>query len=158
MLRGKMPHFRLTSVAQKRLCLSSLLCRREAGEKEKESARGTTGRGTRVRETLAFFFFPSSSARFLFFDYCCHCWDTQREPRRRRAVRKVKMIAAIFSKRVSFELFFIARVQLHDVLSGIAYRLTFTASPYKTFVMSLSQVNMKKRERRTKHQDINAPL
>ena len=74
-----MPHFRLTSVAQKRLCLSSLLCRREVREKEKESARGTTGRGTRVRETLAFFFFPSSLARFLFFDYCYLCWDTPRE-------------------------------------------------------------------------------
>ena len=44
-----MPHFRLTSVAQKRLCLSSLLCRSEVGEKEKESAPGATGRGTRGR-------------------------------------------------------------------------------------------------------------
>jgi len=106
MLRRKMPHFRVTSVAQKTLCLSSLLCRREAGEKEKESARGTTGRGTRGRETLALFFFPSSPVRFLFFDYCCFCWDTTREPRRRRAERKVKMIAAIFSKRIIFELFY----------------------------------------------------
>ena len=43
------------------------------------------------------------------------------------------MIAAIFSKRIIFELFFIASMQLHDVLPGIAYRLAFTASPYKTF-------------------------
>ena len=65
------------------------------------------------------------------------------------------MIAAIFSKGISFELFFIASMQLRDVLSGTAYRLTFTASPYKTFVMNVLPVNMKKRDRRTKHQDIN---
>ena len=39
MLRGKMPHFRLTSVAQKRLCLSSLFCRRRLGRKKKKALR-----------------------------------------------------------------------------------------------------------------------
>ena len=67
------------------------------------------------------------------------------------------MIAAIFSEGISFELFFIASMQLRDVLSGMANRLTFTASRYKTFVMNLSQVNMNQRDRRTKQQDINTP-
>ena len=38
----------------------------EAGEKEKESARGTIGRGKR-EETSALSLFPSSPVRFLFF-------------------------------------------------------------------------------------------
>ena len=53
------------------LSLSSpeaFLCCREAGEKEKESARGAMVRGK----------------SFLFFDYCYFYWDTQREPLRRR--------------------------------------------------------------------------
>ena len=58
---------------------ASLRCR-EAGEKEKESA-GHDGRG---KTAPAFYLFPSSPARFLFFDYCYFYWDTQREPLRRR--------------------------------------------------------------------------
>ena len=154
MLRGKMPHFRLTSVAQKRLCLSSLLCRREVGEKEKESARA--GReGGREKERLSPFSSSHRPPRAFYFSIIAIFVGIPRENRRRRAERKVKMIAAIFSKGISFELFFIASMQLRDVLSGIAYRLTFTASPYKTFVMNVLPVNMKKRDRRTKHQDIN---
>ena len=44
---------------------ASLYCG-EAGEKEKESARGTIGRGKR-EETPALSLFPSSPVRFLFF-------------------------------------------------------------------------------------------
>ena len=55
-----------------------------AGEREKESARGTMGRGKR---RTTFFLFPSFPARFLFFFYYCYFyWDTQREPLRRREI------------------------------------------------------------------------
>ena len=39
------------------------------------------GSGTReeTREAPFFSLFPSFPARFLFFDYCYFCWDTQRE-------------------------------------------------------------------------------
>ena len=57
------------------------LCSREPEEKEKESARGTMGRG---KTAPAFSLFPSSPVRFLFFDYCYFYWDTQREPLRGR--------------------------------------------------------------------------
>jgi len=40
MLRGKMPHFRLTSDAQKRLCLSSLLYRQNGTSVSQESLKG----------------------------------------------------------------------------------------------------------------------
>ena len=43
------------------------LCCGEAGEKEKESARGMMGRGKREKLFPAFFLFPSSPARFQFF-------------------------------------------------------------------------------------------
>ena len=47
----------------------SLYCG-EAGEKEKESARGHDGKGEERREAPAASLFPSSPARFLFFvDY-----------------------------------------------------------------------------------------
>ena len=59
----------------------AFLCSREAGEKEKESARDTMGRG---KTASAFSIFPSFPARFLFFDYCYFYWETQREPLRRR--------------------------------------------------------------------------
>ena len=52
--------------AGKEMVLSSaeaLLCSREAGEKEKESARGTMGRG---KTAPAFSLFPLSPARFYF--------------------------------------------------------------------------------------------
>ena len=71
-------------LAGKEMVLSSaeaFLCSREAGEKEKESARGTMGRG---RTAPAFSLFPSSPARFLFFDCCYFYWETLREPLRRR--------------------------------------------------------------------------
>ena len=58
-------------------------CCEEAGEKEKESARGTMGRGKRED---GFPPFPSSyrpTRAFFFFDYCYFHWDTQREPLRR---------------------------------------------------------------------------
>ena len=56
----------------------AFLCFREAGEKGKES-RGTMGSGKRgeTREPPVFSLFPSFPARFLFFDYCYFCWDTQ---------------------------------------------------------------------------------
>ena len=63
------------------------LCRREAGEKEIESARGTVGRGKREKRLPSF---PSSHlpppppSHFLFFDYCYFYCDTQQEPLRRR--------------------------------------------------------------------------
>ena len=64
------------------------LCLREAGEKEKESARGTMGREKiyerLIREAPILSLFPSSSARLLFFHYCYFYWDTQWEPLRRR--------------------------------------------------------------------------
>ena len=41
------------------------LCRSEAGEKEKENAR-QYGKG----KAPVFYFFPSSPARLLFFNYC----------------------------------------------------------------------------------------
>ena len=60
------------------------LCCGEAGEKEKERARGMMGRGKREEPFPAFSLFPSSPARFLVFDYCYFYRDTQREPLRRR--------------------------------------------------------------------------
>ena len=51
-----------------RAALSSVetsLCRSEAGEKEKENAR-QYGKG----KAPVFYFFPSSPARLLFFNYC----------------------------------------------------------------------------------------
>ena len=60
------------------------LYRREAVEREKEDTRGTMGR--EKRRSQVFHLFPSSPARFLFFDYCYFYWDTQREPLRRREV------------------------------------------------------------------------
>ena len=59
----------------------------EAGEKEKESARGVMGRGKREQRLFAFSLFPSFPARFpFFFDYCYFYRDTQREPLWRREV------------------------------------------------------------------------
>ena len=56
------------------------LCRREAGAKEKESARGTMGREREEKRLFpAFSFFPTSTARFLFLDYYNFYWDTQHE-------------------------------------------------------------------------------
>ena len=49
-------------------CLSSFLCRMEAGEEGTESAQGTMGRWKRGRETPAFSLFPPFPARFLYFD------------------------------------------------------------------------------------------
>ena len=46
---------------------ASLWCR-EAGEREKKKALGMMGRGKRERK--GFSLFPSSPARYLFFDYC----------------------------------------------------------------------------------------
>ena len=59
-------------------------CCGEAGEKEKESARGMMGRGKREEPFPAFSLFPSSTRAFNFFDYCYFYRDTQREPLRRR--------------------------------------------------------------------------
>ena len=73
-------HIKLFILAQK-MCfcwfspLSSAkpsLCRRGAGEKEKESARGTMGRGKREERREAFSLFPSSPGRFLFFHLYCY--------------------------------------------------------------------------------------
>ena len=55
---------------------------REVGEKEKESVREVMGRAK--KGSGAFSLFPSPLARFLFFDHCYFCWDTQREPLWRR--------------------------------------------------------------------------
>ena len=55
----------------------------EAGERKKESAR-ENGKGKEKKRGSSLF--PSSLARFLFFDYCYFYWDTQREPLRRREV------------------------------------------------------------------------
>ena len=51
-------------------------------------ARGARWEGEREKRSLSFnvLFFPSSPARFLFFDYCFFYWDIQREPLRRREV------------------------------------------------------------------------
>ena len=57
------------------------LCCGEAGEKEKESAQGTMGRGERA-PTVSLF--PSSPVRFLFFLLFYFDGDTQREPLLRR--------------------------------------------------------------------------
>ena len=62
------------------------LYHREAGEMKKESARGTMGRG---KEKARFSLFPSSPARFLFFESCYFYRDTQREPLRRREVHSL---------------------------------------------------------------------
>ena len=65
-------------------CVEASLCCGEAEEKEKDSARGTMGRGMREERLPPF----SSSHRprraFYFFDYCYLYRDTQREPLRRR--------------------------------------------------------------------------
>ena len=65
--------------------VEAYLCRSEAGEKEKESAR-QYGKG----KAPVFYLFPSSPARLLFSHYCYFYWDTQREPlgRRERCGRK----------------------------------------------------------------------
>ena len=68
-------------------CSQSTLCSGETGKKEKESVRGTMGRGKREKgEASAFSLFPSFAASFLIFDYCYFHWDTQREPLRRREI------------------------------------------------------------------------
>ena len=61
----------------------------KAGEKEKESARGTIGRGSEKSERGPLFsLFPSSPARFLFFSIIATFnRDTQREPLQRREVQ-----------------------------------------------------------------------
>ena len=61
------------------------LYRRETGEREKESARGTMGRGIRKSEIFPLPIVP----RFLFVDYCYFYWDTPREPVRRREVHSL---------------------------------------------------------------------
>ena len=61
------------------------LCCGEAGEKEKESARGTMGRGKREERLPRLFplaIFPCALSDFS--DYCYFYRDTQREPLRRR--------------------------------------------------------------------------
>ena len=61
------------------------LCCGEAGEKEKERARGTTVREKREERHI----FPSSHrppCAFYFFDYCYFYRDIQGEPLRRRKV------------------------------------------------------------------------
>ena len=59
------------------------LCCGEAGDKEKERARGKTGREKRG----AFFLLPIvRRALSIFFDYCYFHRDIQREPLRRRKV------------------------------------------------------------------------
>ena len=52
----------------------------EAGNKEKESVRGTMEGGKKGSKASAFSLFPSSPECFLFFYY----WDTQQEPLQRR--------------------------------------------------------------------------
>ena len=73
------------------------MCCGEAGEKEKDSARGTTGRGMREERLPPF----SSSHRprraFYFFDYCYLYRDTQREPLREERV--LVQFALIFQER-----------------------------------------------------------
>ena len=62
----------------------AFLCRREAGEKEKESARGMMGRGKKEERPFpTFSLFPRPSRAFYFFHYCYFYWRTQREPLRR---------------------------------------------------------------------------
>ena len=85
------------SPSQRPLCIVGRTGERE---KEKESARGTMGRGKKPSSSLPrksgailnalygrgsrLFPLPIVPARFLFFDYCYLYWGTQREPRRRR--------------------------------------------------------------------------
>ena len=59
------------------------LCRRETGEKEKESARGTMGRGKREKRPFPLPIIPLALSAFRL-QYCYFYWDTQREPLRRR--------------------------------------------------------------------------
>ena len=80
------------------------LCCGEAGEKEKESARGTMGRGKR-EERPAVSLFPSSPARFLFFRLFYFDGDTQREPLRRRELQ--------VAKKVVYQLDFLKMNSLH---------------------------------------------
>ena len=68
---------------------ASLWCR-EAGEREKKKALGTMGRGKREKA------FPSSPARYLFFDYCYFYRDTQGEPLRRREGSVIKPVVHLF--------------------------------------------------------------
>ena len=63
------------------------LCYGEAGEKEKESVRGTMGRGKREERLSPFSSSHRPPGAFYFFDYCYFDGDTQRQPLRRRELR-----------------------------------------------------------------------
>ena len=56
------------------------MCCKGAGEREKESARETMGRGKKGGETPVFSLFPYSPARLLFLDHCFFYWDSQWKP------------------------------------------------------------------------------
>ena len=84
----KMPNLYISNEAQSFALVSlssaeTSLCCGKAGEKEKESARGTMGRRTREESSR----FPElpivPRALSIFFDYCYCYRDTQREPLRR---------------------------------------------------------------------------
>ena len=65
-------------------CAEASLCRRKAGEKEKENAGGTMGRGKREERLSRF---PSSHRApraFYFSTICYFYWDSQRKLLRRR--------------------------------------------------------------------------
>ena len=84
---------KLLSPPQRPLCIvGRLLCCGEAGEKEKESARGTMGRGKREERLPPF---PSSHRPPRAFYFCrllifWYFGDTQREPLRRRESKLYK--------------------------------------------------------------------
>ena len=71
---------------------ASLWCR-EAGEREKKESAGHDGKG---KERKGFSLFPSSPARYLFFDYCYFYRDTQGEPLRRREGSVIKPVVHVF--------------------------------------------------------------
>ena len=82
--RPKNSSFGLSPPQRPLYVVKRLLCCGEAGEKEKESARGTMGRGKRDGRLPPF---PSSHRpprAFYFFDYWYFDGDAQREPLRRR--------------------------------------------------------------------------
>ena len=79
----------------------------EAGEKEKESSRGTMGRG------------ESSPARFLFFRLFYFDGDTQREPLRRREPFTLKLMILSLLELLHF---------LKQIISFVWFKISFRVS------------------------------
>ena len=87
----KMPNLYTSNEAQSFALVSlsfsgASLCRGEAGEREKDSARGTMGRRKREESSRLFplSIVPSALSFFFFFRLLLFYRDTQREPLRRR--------------------------------------------------------------------------